>query len=187
MPLLIQVSQRRWGFLGFFRTSGMLGIPWRAPCRMAIKEVRVGSTDGEKKELHFHAKESRLWFKSFTPTDWGALVAYIETDIFNLQSTDSERVTNGNTPRLRHAFGSLCNLLAGQTWTTFMAVYTFPELNDLGGPAGQIFGRQAQVRWKQPTGWGSWQVALENPETTLSIPAANGGGEPIPPTTECRM
>ncbi len=142
--------------------------------------VRVGNTQGEKKEIHFHAKESRLWFKSFTPTDWGALTAYIETDIFNLQSTDSERITNGNTPRLRHAFGSLGNFLAGQTWTTFMPVYALPETNDFGGPAGQIFGRQAQVRWKQPTDWGSWQVALENPESTLSIPAANGGGRADP-------
>ncbi len=142
--------------------------------------VRVGNTQGEKKQIGFHARESRLWFKSFTPTNWGALTAYVETDIFNLKARDSERVSNGNAPRLRHAFGTLGNLLAGQTWTSFQPVYAYAEINDFGGPAGQIFVRQAQVRWKQPTDWGSWQVALENPETTLSIPAAAGGGRAEP-------
>jgi len=143
--------------------------------------VTVGGTgSSEKDEIVMHAKESRIWFKSFTPTKMGALVTFIETDIFNLQSTDSERITNGNTPRLRHAFGKLGNLLAGQTWTSFMPVYTFPELNDFGGPAGQVFGRQAQVRWKQPVSWGSWQASLENPESTLDLPTGNGGGRAVP-------
>jgi hypothetical protein len=39
---------------------------------------------------------------------------------------------------------------------------------DFGGPVGQIFARQAQVRWTQPFAGGQWVVALENPETVAA-------------------
>ena len=51
-----------------------------------------------------------------------------------------------------------------------------PETVDLGGSAGQIFDRQAQVRWTQAIaggGWfrgGQWSVALENPESVVVVP-----------------
>jgi len=34
-----------------------------------------------------------------------------------------------------------------------------------------IFARQAQVRWTQPFSGGQWSVALENPETVVSLPS----------------
>jgi hypothetical protein len=129
---------------------------------------------GERDEINLHAKESRLWFHSYTPTDWAPVEVHVELDIFNLTATDSERVTSGFAPRLRHAYGKFGNLLAGQYWSAFQPVYTFPETNDFGGPAGQVFVRQPQIRWTQPTGFGDWFVSLENPETSLDIPAAPG-------------
>ncbi len=88
----------------------------------------------------------------------------------------NESVSNSHGFRLRHAYGTLGNLLAGQTWTNFMNPASLPDTLDFGGPVGQIFDRQAQVRWTQPFGGsgsitrGQWSVGLENPETVVQIP-----------------
>jgi hypothetical protein len=58
----------------------------------------------------------------------------------------------------------------GQTWTAFADVDAYPETVDFGGTVGQIFARQAQVRWTQPFAAGQWVIALENPETVASLP-----------------
>ncbi|MCK7579327.1 MAG: porin [Chromatiales bacterium] len=109
--------------------------------------IPVGSsTRGEHSELTLTARESRLWLKSFTPTVWGDLNTYLEMDFYADDPID-ERVTNPHGPRLRHAYGTLGNLLGGQTWSTFMNVAALPELNDFGGPVGQIFVRQPLIRW----------------------------------------
>ncbi len=139
-----------------------------------------GSTEDENDEFVAHAKETRLWFKGTGNTPLGPWKVVFETDLFNLQSTDSERITNGNTPRVRHAFGQLGNFTAGQTWSTFMPVFTFPETNDFGGPAGQIFVRQMLGKYTKPTSFGSFSLALENPESTFETDAALGAGRVVP-------
>lgn len=125
--------------------------------------------------LNFHAKESRFWVEIVTPTSMGDITSHLELD-FLLGQQGDERVGSSFSPRLRHAYFKWSNLLIGQTWFTFMTVSVIPELLDFLGPSGIAFGRQAQVRFTIPTSFGSWQVALENPETTL-IP--DGGGPRI--------
>jgi hypothetical protein len=71
---------------------------------------------------------------------------------------------------VRHAYGTIGHLLAGQTWTTFSDPAAYPETLDFGGPAGQIFSRQAQIRWTDQFNGGQWSVALENPESVVSLP-----------------
>lgn len=78
-------------------------------------------------------------------------------------------MSNSHNLRVRHAYGSIGGLLAGQTWSNFMDVGALPDTLDFGGPAGQIFVRQAQVRWTQPFSGGQWSVALENPETVATL------------------
>jgi hypothetical protein len=70
---------------------------------------------------------------------------------------------------VRHAYATVGGPLFGQTWTGFADVDAYPETVDFGGPIGQIFVRQAQVRWTQPFAGGQWVVALENPETVVSL------------------
>ena len=131
--------------------------------------IPVGSIETEDDQITFHARQSRFWLKSFTPTQWGDLNTYMEMDFFAFQSPGDERVSNSYSPRLRHAFGSFGRFLAGQTWTTFMNVEALPELNDFGGPVGRIFVRQPQIRWTQPLGKElDWMVAIESSETTLT-------------------
>lgn len=142
--------------------------------------VPVESNRGNHGEIVFNARETRFWLKSFTPTAWGDLNTYLEMDFMTYQQPGTnpapgdERTTNGYAPRLRQAFGTLGNFLAGQTYSTFMNVAALPETNDLGGPVGQIFVRQPLIRWTQPLGAGGvpldFQASVENPETTLTLP-----------------
>ena len=121
--------------------------------------------------LDFHAKESRINFRSTHLLDNGArLGAFIEMD-FLATGTGNERVSNSYAPRLRHAFVTYNNWLFGQTWMTFFNVGALPENLDFVGPAeSTIFGRQAMIRYTS----GNWQFALENPETTIT-PYGGGG------------
>lgn len=136
--------------------------------------VGPGAGDNEHNQVKFGARESRLFAKTSTPTALGELITYVEGDFYGADGNES--VSNSHGPRLRHAYGSLGHLLAGQTWTNFMFVPSLPETLDFGGPAGQIFDRQAQVRWTQtfgavgPSTGGQWSVALENPESVVTIP-----------------
>lgn len=136
--------------------------------------VGPGAGDNEHNQVKFGARESRIFVKTSTPTSWGELVTYVEGDFYGADGNES--VSNSSGTRLRHAYGSLGHLLAGQTWSNFMYVPSLPETVDFGGPAGQIFDRQAQVRWTQAiagSGWfrgGQWSVAFENPESVVAVP-----------------
>ncbi|MEO8523221.1 MAG: DcaP family trimeric outer membrane transporter [Caldimonas sp.] len=121
-----------------------------------------------RSQVKLHARQSRFNIKTGTPTGLGDLTTFVEFDLFG--TSGNESVSNSNGLRVRHAYGSLGNFLAGQTWTTFSDVATYPETVDFGGPAGVIFARQAQVRWTQPFAGGQWALALENPETVVSLP-----------------
>jgi hypothetical protein len=93
--------------------------------------------------------------------------AFIEVDFFG--SAGTETTSNSHNPRLRHAFGELGRLTAGQTWTTFMDVTSIPEVIDFEGPAGEIFVRQPLVRYTHPFEDGfSLAAALEHPEGDIS-------------------
>jgi hypothetical protein len=133
-----------------------------------------GAADNEHNQVKFGARESRLFVKTATPTAWGNLTTYLEGDFYGADGNES--VSNSNGPRLRHAYGSLGHLLGGQTWTNFMYAPSLPETLDFGGPVGQIFNRQAQLRWTQAFDGGSsiagghWSVALENPESVVTVP-----------------
>lgn len=133
--------------------------------------VPVGPTAGanERGQLKLHARQSRVFGKTSTPSAWGELSTYVEFDLFGVAGNES--VSNSHGLRLRHAYGSLGGLLIGQTWTTFSDVAAYPETVDFGGSAGAIFARQAQVRWSQRFDGGQWAVALENPETVVTLPS----------------
>ena len=135
--------------------------------------IPVGPNAGlnERRQVKFGARESRLYVKTSTPTANGELTTHLEVDLYGTDGNES--VSNSHGLRLRHAYGSLGHLLAGQTWSNFMFVPSLPETVDFGGAVGQIFVRQAQLRWTQSFGAagaglsGQWSVALENPESVV--------------------
>ena len=130
----------------------------------------VGDGSGES-YLDFHAKESRINFKTTHNLDNGAKIGtFLEMD-FQLPAGGNERVSNSFAPRIRHAFVTYNKWLVGQTWMTFFNVGALPENLDFVGPAeSTIFGRQPMIRYTS----GPWQFALENPETTVT-PYGGGG------------
>lgn len=132
--------------------------------------IPVGDGQGES-YLDFHVKESRINFKSTHLLDNGAkLGTLIEFD-FQLPPGGNERVSNSFNPRLRHALLTYDKWAIGQTWMTFFNVSALPENLDFIGPSeSTIFGRQPMIRYTS----GSWQFALENPETTIT-PYGGGG------------
>ena len=151
-------------FSGGSVSSGSAGRDFYIPA-----VVPVG-THGES-YLDLHAKESRINFKTTHNLDNGAkLGTFFEMD-FHLPGQGDERISNSYSPRIRHAFATYNNWLFGQTWMTFFNVGALPENLDFVGPAeSTIFGRQAMIRYTN----GPWQLAFENPETTVT-PYGGGG------------
>ena len=79
------------------------------------------------------------------------------------------------TIRLRHAYGELGQVLAGQTNSLFMDIDVFPNTIDYWGPNGMVFFRNPQVRWTPFSGDTAFGVALERPGNDLS-PGTNPYG-----------
>ena len=88
------------------------------------------------------ANHSRLNFDAQTSTDFGKLRGFIEFDFYAPQATE---------PRLRHAYGEWkfdndFELIAGQTWSTFMDPATLPQALPETAQPGSIFVRQGLFR-----------------------------------------
>ena len=71
-------------------------------------------------------------------TKAGEVRFYVEGDFFG---------TNATTPRLRHAYAQVRNLLIGQTFTNFMDPDGFPDTLDFQGPNGMANSRNPQIRY----------------------------------------
>ncbi|MFI4986821.1 MAG: DcaP family trimeric outer membrane transporter, partial [Alphaproteobacteria bacterium] len=137
--------------------------------------------------FHFGARQSRFNIETRTPTDWGQLKTFIEADFFGLTVNTNNTVGGGgntsNPPRMRHAYGQLGPVLAGQTWSNFNDLDDTPELIDFNGGQQQAGGtRQTQVRYTLPVGNWTLSAALENPNPrTTAFPAfAVSGNAAVP-------
>ncbi|MDH3233903.1 MAG: porin [Alphaproteobacteria bacterium] len=120
------------------------------------------------RQQHFrlHARQSRFWIRTWTPTDWGELETHIQGDFFG--AGGNQIVSNSDTFRARHLYGRLGPVLAGQTWSAFMILESLPDVLDFSGPAGTTFIRQAQLRYTHSFGGGTTFVfSIENPETSV--------------------
>ncbi len=112
------------------------------------------------KDGNFYAgvRQSRLGFKTWTPTKAGELYTIFEFELFGT-GVDAGQTTF----RLRHAYGQLGSFGAGQTWSPFMDPDVFPNSIEYWGPNGMVFFRNVQVRWMPLTGDDAVTVALERP------------------------
>ena len=118
---------------------------------------------GAKSGTEVTANQTRLNLEVRQHTSGGILRAFVEGDFEG----------DGDTFRLRHAFGQYRFMLAGKTWTTFMDTNARPEGVDFEGINGQVLVRQPQVRIFPKFGENmSFKFALENPETDV----VNGTG-----------
>lgn len=112
------------------------------------------------------ARETRFNMDLRGDTPRGRFRAFVEGDFYG----------DGNAFRLRHAFGEFGNLLAGQTWTTFMDISARHRTLDYEGPDAEVFVRQAMIRWTQPLSH-RWKLALavESPGSQFVVPSGLHG------------
>ncbi|WP_462170712.1 DcaP family trimeric outer membrane transporter [Pseudoalteromonas xiamenensis] len=116
----------------------------------------------------FHMRESRL--KVQWQDAQHNVSGVIEGDFFangTHSSSSIERIANGDTGRLRHAYLSGNQWLIGQTWSNFVDVRSFPETLDFSNDTGQAFVRQTQIRYSQPWQQFILSASLENPESDV--------------------
>jgi hypothetical protein len=97
------------------------------------------------------------------PTKIGQIDTIFEFDLYGVGSDAGQ-----TTFRLRHAYGELGQIGAGQTWSLFMDPDVFPNTLDYWGPSGMIFLRLPQLRWT-PIKDEEWvvAVALEAPGSAV--------------------
>jgi hypothetical protein len=127
-----------------------------------VRPTKLPSYENEYGEDgHYFAgvRQSRLGVKGFIPTDLGEVKTIFEFELFGT-GVDAGQTTF----RLRHAWGELGQIGAGQTWSPFMDPDVFPNSVEYWGPNGMVFFRNVQLRW---TPWQSgdsrFAIALERP------------------------
>jgi outer membrane DcaP-like protein len=104
-------------------------------------------------------RQSRLGFKSSTPTDLGELKTIFEFELFGT-GVDAGQTTF----RLRHAWGELGQFGAGQYWSPFTDPDAFPNSLEYWGPTGLAWYRNVQIRWTPISdAHNTFMVALERP------------------------
>lgn len=93
----------------------------------------------EDENSRVHAYQSRLGIRGSQETEMGKATFNIEGDFYG---------GGGGQFRLRHAYGSLGGILAGQTWSVFAPVEGSPSGQiDFNGPAGNPSWRTGQIRY----------------------------------------
>jgi DcaP outer membrane protein len=126
--------------------------------------------------FHFSANQSRLGFSFKFPKAGTNTTALLQGDFLS-------SATGANTYfRLRHAYLTYGEFLAGQTWTNFGDVSSSPNTLDLEGPNSMPASRVAQVRWERNLSK-KWSIlfALEEPKndyTPLDSASAIKAGFP---------
>jgi hypothetical protein len=117
---------------------------------------------------HLNGRESRLWGLLRMRLAERPLALYAEVDWFDTRRDERGTMQLSPAPRLRHAYASYGDLTLGKTYTTFTNLAAYPEINDANGPLGVTNIRQFVARISRDTRWGTWQLALEEPASTLT-------------------
>jgi hypothetical protein len=113
---------------------------------------------GENHNTFAGVRQTRFGARSTTPTDLGNLNTIFEFELFGT-GVDSGQTTF----RLRHAWGDLGAIGAGQTWSPFMDPDVFPNSLEYWGPTGMVFFRNVQLRYTPIIGTHTAMIALERP------------------------
>jgi hypothetical protein len=133
---------------------------WNDTLRVSTIPTSSG-TYGEDGEWAFGVRQSRLGIKG----NYGPDVTYIlEAELFGVGGDEGQ-----TTPRLRHAWATYKNFGMGQYWSNFMDIDIFPNTIDYWGPTGMVFYRNQQARYSFPMGEDEFSIAIEDPDTALTI------------------
>ncbi|MEM6943751.1 MAG: DcaP family trimeric outer membrane transporter, partial [Pseudomonadota bacterium] len=132
----------------------------------------IGVGEGDDRRFTAHARESRLFVRTTTPSSFGPIKTLFEADFFGFGPIGTEVLTNSFSFRIRHLYGEVGPIGGGQFWTNFMPIETFARTVDFQGTAGASFIRQTQLRYTQPIGERLVvRASLENSEFSGRIDA----------------
>jgi hypothetical protein len=126
-----------------------------------LRVNRLPSFDGQFGEdgsTYASVRQTRFGAKGFIPTAMGELRTTFEFELFGTGVDEGQ-----TTFRLRHAYGELGKLGAGQYWSPFMDIDVFPNSLEYWGPTGMVFFRNVQVRYMPIQGDTRLTLALERP------------------------
>ncbi len=106
----------------------------------------------------------------------GEVRFYLEGDLFG---------TNSTTPRLRHAYAQVRNVLIGQTFSNFMDPDAFPDTLDFQGPNGMISIRNPQFRYGFAlTPSTTFYVSIEKPSSDVAFKTPEFTAQPNAPSPD---
>lgn len=148
--------------------------PINSPDYFDVSKIPTDGSEGES--THLHAKETRLFIDTRSPSKWGEVRVYVEGDFYG---------TSGAF-RLRHAIVDINDkIMAGQFWSNFMDETIIPATLDFEKPVAYVFARHGIFRWKQKFSDHSYlALALEEPNANGQAPAEPGKFEsPLPDLT----
>ena len=126
-----------------------------------VRPTKLPSFDnefGQNGNFFAGVRQSRLGFRGYVPTSLGELRTVFEFELFGTGADAGQ-----TTFRLRHAYGELGFIGAGQYWTVFGDQDVFPNTIEYWGPNGIVWFRNVQLRFMPLRGRNSVTVALERP------------------------
>jgi len=129
--------------------------------RFIVGSIPISSSDETSlaSETSLTANQSRVNFDYRQKSDVGNLRAFVEGDFFG----------DGDTFRLRHAFGQFRDIMAGKTWSAFYDAQAAPEEVDFEGINGHVVLRQTQIRYFPEVGKDlRLMVSLEDPNPQVT-------------------
>jgi len=113
--------------------------------------IRVDEQDGPDGHADLHTYETRLGFKTTTPTNFGNIETVVEGEFYG---------GGGGEWLLNHAYVKTGSTLAGQTWSNFSNfIAKTPTIDFLGGVGQTVLDQQPQLRYMQ----GGFSAAIEKP------------------------
>ena len=135
----LTLTQGRWGmkFGGYVKADFIHDFhAIDSPDSFDPSAIPIGAPD--RTDSRFHVRQTRLNMDARWITEQGdPLRLMVEGDFFG----------DGDTLRLRHAYGEYRSLIVGQTWTTFTHRAALPNTLDVVGDVASVGRRQPQVRY----------------------------------------
>ncbi len=176
LPSVSEGARPRLDVYGFAQTDAIYDFnrvdpDWKATLRPSKIPVNCPEDAGcgNDGETILSVRQSRFGVNGLMPTPIGEIKTKFEFDLFGVGDDAGE-----TTFRLRHAYGELGPILAGQTWSVFMDPDVLPNTIDYWGPVGMVFFRNPQVRWTPYDDEAiSAAVAIESPGSALDAGKAD--------------
>ena len=126
-------------------------------------------------------RESRISADFRIPVrDIGMARLFMQFDFFG---------SNGaTTPRLRHLYAQIHNILVGQTNTVFMDPDAWPDIIEFQGPTSGLLARIPQLRYSFPLGNAfSGAVSVEQPSSDINFSVDGASSTAITPAPDVAM